>query len=109
MLGQIYPGRKDLEVWFLHNYLYRLYSVSTLFISFIIMITEALKLLALGMVTVYIFLTVLMLFIRIFAAVIKRRTPAPALSPGTGSARDNDLIAVFSAAVSAYRNKNSKK
>ncbi len=73
------------------------------------MIIEALKILALGMVTVYIFLTALMVFIRLSAAIFKSRTPAPAASPGTGSARNNDLIAVFSAAISAYRNKNSKK
>lgn len=73
------------------------------------MIIESLKILALGMVTVYVFLTALMVLIRFSAAVINRQAPAPASSPGTGSAKNNDLIAVFSAAISAYRNKNSTK
>lgn len=73
------------------------------------MIIEGLKLMVLGMVIVCVFLTVLMVLIHLSAKVIKKYTPLPTSSSYSASARNNDLIAVLSAAISAYRNKNSSK
>ncbi len=73
------------------------------------MIIEGLKLMVLGMVIVYVFLTVLLVLVRLSADVIKKRMPLPTSGSRSASARNNDLIAVLSAAISAYRSKNSNK
>ena len=73
------------------------------------MIAEGLKLMVLGMGIVYVFLILLMVMVIISARVFKGH--AVSASPSVSSARkaDDDIIAVLSAAIAAYRNKNAKK
>lgn len=70
------------------------------------MILEGLKLMVLGMVIVYIFLIVLMIFVVLSSRLFKGKvmaTPSAGIKPSAKSA--DDLIAVLSAAVSSYRNR----
>ena len=70
------------------------------------MILEGLKLMVLGMVIVYIFLIVLMIFVFLSSKIFKNTTvtaPSTGVSPSTKSA--DELVAVLSAAISSYRNR----
>ncbi len=70
------------------------------------MILEGFKLMVLGMVIVYIFLIVLMIFVVLSSKLFKGRAMAATssgMSPSSKSA--DELIAVLSAAVSSYRNR----
>ena len=75
------------------------------------MIVEGLKLMVLGMAIVYVFLIILMVLIIISARVFRAHSMVTPSSSGVSSAKraDDDLIAVLSAAISAYRNRNKKK
>ena len=66
------------------------------------MILEGLKLMVLGMVIVYIFLIVLMIFVFLSSRIFKGRamaTPSPGVSAVSKSA--DELVAVLSAAISS--------
>ena len=70
------------------------------------MILEGLKLMVLGMVIVYIFLIVLMIFVFLSSRIFKGSAitaPSPGLSTPSKSA--DEIVAVLSAAISSYRNK----
>ncbi len=74
------------------------------------MILEGLKLMVLGMVIVYIFLIVLMIFVFLSSRIFKGSVLAsssPAVSTSSKSA--DELVAVLSAAVSSYRNRKKSK
>lgn len=74
------------------------------------MVIEGLKLMALGMSIVLIFLIILMLLIILFSRIFKSRAvsvPSSGRVSGAGSA--DDLLAVISAAISSYRNRKKVK
>ena len=74
------------------------------------MIVEGLKLMVLGMVIVYVFLIVLMILVIISSKIFKGHAMAtPSSTVSSAKRADDDLIAVLSAAISAYRNRNKKK
>jgi len=74
------------------------------------MIIEGLKLMVLGMVIVYVFLIVLMILVIISSRIFKGHAmTAPSANVSSAKRADEDLIAVLSAAISAYRNKDKKK
>ena len=79
-------------------------------VLYITMILEGLKLMALGMFIVFIFLIALMILVIISARVFKGHAYATPSSRIASSKRpDEDIIAVLSAAITAYRKKNTKK
>ena len=70
------------------------------------MILEGLKLMLLGMVIVYIFLIVLMIFVFLSSRIFKgSAVPAPSTGVSTASKSADELVAVLSAAISSYRNR----
>ena len=73
------------------------------------MIVESIKLMALGMAIVYIFLIALMVSVIISAKVFKDHASVPSSNISSTKKADDNLIAVISAAISAYRNRNTKK
>ncbi|MGI9534479.1 MAG: OadG family protein [Thermodesulfobacteriota bacterium] len=74
------------------------------------MILEGFKLMVLGMVIVYVFLIILMVLVIISAKVFKGHALTTSYSHISSAKKaDDDLIAVLSAASSAYRNRNTKK
>ncbi len=70
------------------------------------MILEGFKLIILGMVIVYVFLIVLLGLISLSAKTLKNRVSATPSKGSYSTRKDNDLIAVLSASISAYRKKN---
>ena len=73
------------------------------------MIAEGFKLMILGMIIVYIFLIVLMICVIISAKVFKdRNVAAPPIAKNLKTEHDK-LVAVVSAAITAYRAKKQNK
>ena len=73
------------------------------------MIIEGLKLMVIGMIIVYIFLIVLMLFVMLSAKLFKGSGLVSA-PPVIKEATDNaDIIAVVSAAISKFKSNKSKR
>ena len=73
------------------------------------MIVEGLKLMVLGMVIVYIFLILLMVMVYFSSRVFKGHAMATPSAISPAKKAEDDLIAILSAAISAYRNRNKKK
>ena len=71
------------------------------------MIFEGLKLMIIGMVIVYIFLITLMLCVMISSRIFKDRDTPTTTSPRKKSLKNDELIAVVSAAVQAFKAKKS--
>lgn len=73
------------------------------------MIIEGLKLMVIGMAIVYLFLIILMLLIMFSAKVFKSGALATTPCQIPPKTSDNVLIAVVSAAISAYKVKRKRK
>lgn len=73
------------------------------------MIIEGLKLMVIGMAIVYLFLVILMILIMFSAKVFKSGTLATTPYQSSSKTSDSELIAVVSAAISAYRAKRKRK
>lgn len=73
------------------------------------MILEGLKLMIIGMIIVYIFLIVLMLFVILSAKLFKGSGVVSAPAVVKRATDDADIIAVVSAAISRYRSNKSKR
>ena len=72
------------------------------------MIIEGLKLMVLGMVIVYVFLIVLMILVNISAKVFKGSTLTGLSTVSSAKKAEDELIAVLSAAITAYRKRTKK-
>lgn len=74
------------------------------------LIGRGVELMLVGMGTVFTFLTLLVLSTSLMSAVVRRFLPdASTLSAGEGApASEGELLAVVSAAVSAYRSRGNK-
>ncbi|NIP32141.1 MAG: pyruvate carboxylase [Candidatus Dadabacteria bacterium] len=73
------------------------------------MIAEGFKLMVLGMVIVYIFLVVLMIFVIISARIFKNRGISQAPLAKKIKSDNENIVAVISAAISAFKVKNQNK
>ena len=73
------------------------------------MIFEGLKLMALGMIIVYIFLIVLMFCVMASARIFKNRDISPPTLVSNVKTEHDKIVAVVSAAIAAFRAKNQDK
>lgn len=69
------------------------------------MIVEGFKLMIIGMVIVYIFLITLMFLVMLTSKFFKGKPSAATPTRTAGKSDGNELIAVISAAIAAYRSK----
>lgn len=72
------------------------------------MIVEGLKLMVIGMAIVYIFLVVLMLLVILSAKIFKGKATPVILKNRKTSIKNDELTAVISAAIAAYRARKAK-
>ncbi len=72
------------------------------------LVSEGLKFMVLGMVTVFLFLILMVIVLKVQTAIITKFFNTPQVAPQSTSGGENDttLIAVISAAIAQFKNQN---